>query len=200
MGKRVVDKPYFTYSVYNAGSSGILVKCPKCKGMGIVTADRDSAFFRCTSCGHQLVRDRSIYRYDVHNQCKECDRYYRVDIEDEEKQHFSTLHVKCPYCGAVMVGKVHKQEVAFSYCGEIKNGIEPYFNLELWLLTTFDGKPVWAINREHLSYLIEYISANLREKPFSIPKKTQADHLPTFLKTAKNRDRIVKLLKKLQEK
>ena len=31
------------------------------------------------------------------------------------------------------------------------------------------------------------------------PKKTQADHLPTFMKTAKNRERIVKLLKKLQE-
>ncbi len=28
---------------------------------------------------------------------------------------------------------------------------------------------------------------------------TQADHLPTFMKTAKNRERIVKLLKKLQE-
>ncbi|MCQ4721145.1 hypothetical protein NE659_28310, partial [Flavonifractor plautii] len=27
-----------------------------------------------------------------------------------------------------------------------------------------------------------------------IPRKTQADHLPTFMKTAKNRERIVKLL------
>ena len=29
---------------------------------------------------------------------------------------------------------------------------------------------------------------------------TQADHLPTFMKAAKNRERIVKLLKKLQKK
>ena len=61
------------------------------------------------------------------------------------------------------------------------------------------GKPVWALNREHLAYLIGYLSADLREKPSGRQKKTQADHLPTFMKTAKNRERIVKLLKKLQE-
>ncbi len=42
--------------------------------------------------------------------------------------------------------------------------------------------------------------AGLREKPPGNPKKTQADHLPTFMKTAKNRERIVKLLLKLQDK
>ena len=90
---RIVDKPYFTYSAYNALTSGIQVKCPKCHGAGVVTADEDNAYFRCLSCGHQETRDRTIYRYDVHNQCKNCGRYYRVDIEDEAKQQFSVLHV-----------------------------------------------------------------------------------------------------------
>ena len=54
-------------------------------------------------------------------------------------------------------------------------------------------------NREHLAYLIDYLSADLREKPLGRAKKTQSDSLPTFMKTAKNRERIVKLLKKLQE-
>ena len=66
-------------------------------------------------------------------------------------------------------------------------------------LTSFQGKPVWVLNREYLAYLIGYLSADLREKPSGSQKKTQADHLPTFMKTAKNRGRIVKLLKKLQE-
>ena len=79
---RIVDKPYFTYSAYNALTSGIQVKCPKCHGAGVVTADEDNAYFRCLSCGHQETRDRTIYRYDVHNQCKNCGRYYRVDIEE----------------------------------------------------------------------------------------------------------------------
>ena len=116
---RIVDKPYFTYSAYNALTSGIQVKCPKRHGAGVVTADDDNAYFRY---------------------------------------------------------------------------------LELWFLTSFQGKSVWALNREHLAYLIGYLSADLREKPPGRAKMTQADHLPTFMKTAKNRERIVKLLRQMQEK
>ena len=160
---RIVDEPYFTYSAYNALTSGIQVKCPKCHGAGVVTADDDNAYFRCLSCGHRMTQDRTIYRYDVHNQCKNCGRYYRVDIEDTAKQHFPVLHVTCPYCGTTMSGEVHKTAEAFSYIGEIRDGREPYFGLELCFLTSFQGKPVWALNREHLAYLIGYLSADLRE-------------------------------------
>ena len=58
---RIVDEPYFTYSAYDALTSGIQVKCPKCHGTGVVTADEDNAYFRCLSCGHQVARDRTIY-------------------------------------------------------------------------------------------------------------------------------------------
>ena len=98
-----------------------------------------------------------------------------------------------------MSGKVHKTVEAFSYAAEINKGKEPWFGLELWFLTSFQRKPIWAINREHLTYLIDYLSADLREKPTGRRKKTQSDHLPTFMKTAKNRERIVKLLEKMQE-
>lgn len=197
---QIVDEPYFTHSAYSALTSGIQIKCPKCQDPGIVTADQDNAYFRCLGCGHQETCDRTIYRYDVHNQCKHCGRYYRVDIEEEAKQCFSTLQVSCPYCGTSMPGKVHKTAEAFSYTGEIRDRRKPYFGMELWFLTSFQGKPVWALNREHLAYLIDYLSADLREKPAGqMVTRTQADHLPTFMKTAKNRDRIVKLLKKLQE-
>ena len=77
-----------------------------------------------------------------------------MDIEDKTKQHFSVLHVACPYCGTTMSGEVHKTAEAFSYIADIQNGREPYFGLELWFLTSFQGKPVWALNREHLAYLI----------------------------------------------
>ena len=36
---RIVDEPYFTYSAYNALTSGIQVKCTKCHGAGVVTAE-----------------------------------------------------------------------------------------------------------------------------------------------------------------
>ena len=102
---RIVDNPYFTHSAYSAFTTGIQVKCPKCHGAGVVTADDDNAYFRCLSCGHQETRDRTIYRYDVHNLCKNCGRYYRVDIEDEAKQRFPVLHVACPYCGGNHAGR-----------------------------------------------------------------------------------------------
>ena len=116
---RIVDEPYFTHSAYSAFTTGIQVKCPKCHGAGVVTADDDNAYFWCLSCGHQETRDREIYRYDVHNQCKNCGRYYRVDIEAEERKNFSVLHVACPYCGTTMSGEVHKTAEAFSYIADI---------------------------------------------------------------------------------
>lgn len=198
--KRFADKPYFTYNAFEAFASGIQVKCPKCQGIGIVTADDDFAHFRCTSCGYLADKDRTVYRYDVHNQCTNCGRYYRVDIEDEAKRQFPVLQVECPYCGEKAQGKVHRTAMPYNYIGEISQGREPFFNLELWFLTAFQGKPVWAVNGEHLAYLIEYLEADLREHPAETPGlRTQADHLPTFMKTAKNRERIVRLLKKLQE-
>jgi len=183
---RIVDEPYFTHSAYSAFTTGIQVKCPKCHGAGVVTADEDDAYFRCLSCGHQETRDRTIYRYDVHNQCKNCGRYYRVDIEDEARQHFSVLHVACPYCGTTMPGEVHKTAEAFSYGAEIQGGKDPWFGLELWFLTSFQGKPVWALNREHLAYLIDYLSADLREKPSGSQKKTQADQVTTRVDLAQD--------------
>ena len=73
-------------------------------------------------------------------------------------------------------------------------------------IATNSGRTISSIKRHmgsdyrvHLAYLINYLSADLREKPMGRAKMTQADHLPTFMKTAKNRERIVKLLKKLQE-
>ena len=197
---RAVDEPYFKYSVNSAMESGGQVKCSKCQGMGMIVADGDNVNFKCTSCNHQKSYDRTIYRYDVHNQCINCGRYYRVDIENEEKQHFSALNVACPYCGTEMQGEVHKTAESFLYTADIHDGREPYFGLELWFLTSFHGKPVWALNREHLGYLIRYLSADLRVKPSNVIGMSQSDHLPTFMKTAKNRERIVKLLKKMQEK
>ncbi len=103
------------------------------------------------------------------------------------------------YCGTKMQGQVHKTAYCDYYCSSIKQGHDPFFNLPLWFLSSFNGKLVWALNREHLNYLIDYLSATLREKPTTYPLKTQSDHLPTFMKTAKNRERIVKILRKMQQ-
>ena len=201
--KRVIDRPYGTYSVYIVEKSGIDVKCPQCGKRGVVTADRDGARFSCGSCGKSLTKDAGYYRYDIHNQCESCSRYYRTSITDEDGQRYPALHVACPHCGHSMQGKIHKtRRGSWPIVDQIGNGCEPRLGLELWFLSYFDGKPVWALNREHLAYLIHYLEADLREKPVAeYPvMRTQAAQLPTFMKTAKNRDRIVKLLRQMQVK
>jgi DNA-directed RNA polymerase subunit RPC12/RpoP len=196
--KRVVDKPYYCFSTFAVNGGGIAVKCPKCGGMGSVTFEDEKIYFRCADCGKQEYKSRYSRRFDVHAQCAECGRYFRVDIKDENKQHFTKLHVACPYCGIVGVGAVHSTDNGWWTYGEIKDGNDPHFGYPLYYQGSFDGKQVWAVNREHLQYMIDYLEADLREKPRGA-KKMQADHMPTFMKSAKNRDSIVKLLRKIRD-
>ena len=203
--RRIKDEAYGTYSVYTAlkTGSGLCVTCPHCGRMGVVTASKRQSQFRCTCCGHSEAKERMEYRYRVQNLCESCGRYYNVPILDRRRQTFPVLRVPCPYCGFVMPGRVEKtrQPYGYSYGVGIEKGRDPLFGFELWFLTEFDGKPVWALNREHLAYLIGYLSAGLREKPLNWSGgRTQANTLPTFMKTAKNRERLVKQLQKLQQK
>lgn len=198
--KRFIDEKYSTYTPYTVIKTGIDVKCPKCGKRGIVSKQEGIYQFSCTVCTKTMTKERIQYSYDVHNHCENCGRYYRVDIKEETQKNYPALHVACPYCGHVMQGKVQKTKKGYCGCYEqIENGYESIFGLELWFLSFFDSKPVWALNREHLSYLIEYLSAELRESPNPLKEgmRTQADHLPTFIKLGKNRDKIVKLLKEM---
>ncbi|MBD5118736.1 MAG: hypothetical protein HDT37_06455 [Clostridiales bacterium] len=202
-GNRVKDKPYGAYSVYAVLKTGICVTCPRCGRMGLVTSKDGQNRFQCTNCGYVETKEQSGFQYRVQNLCESCGRYYNVPIWDQRQQTFPMLPVQCPYCGFVMPGRVEKiqQSAWYTWVGDVKRGQDPAFGFDLWFLTDFDGKLVWALNREHLAYLIDYLSADLREKPPDYPGlRTAADGLPTFMKTAKNRNRIVKRLKKLQEK
>ena len=199
--KRTVDRNYFVNSTSAAFSTGIAVKCPKCQGLGVVKTDGYKAYFKCPNCATALTKERTNYRCDVHNQCPKCGRYYRVDIDEESKQHFPALRVACPFCGHMTAGKVHRTRQGFTYYSEVQNGREPFFGFELWFLAYLGRKAVWALNRGHLNYLIDYLSADLRQKPAGyFSQHAQADHLPTFMKTAKNRERIVKLLQGMQNR
>jgi uncharacterized protein (DUF983 family) len=197
--KRIIDEPYSKYSVYSAVREGISVRCPKCGKHGLVTFSDEMFHFRCAACLNVQSKGQTNYRYSVHNACKECGRYYKVEITDNRKQHIKVLNVNCPYCSTTMSGEVQKDETYFSW-GEIKGGVEPFFGYPLYFQGNFDGKLIWALNRGHLQYLIDYLEADLREKPktYGGTKRTQADQLPTFMKLAKNRDGIVKMLKKMQ--
>jgi DNA-directed RNA polymerase subunit RPC12/RpoP len=196
--KRFIDKPYYEFCTFAVLNAGIAVRCPQCDGLALVTLADDTFWLRCTACGKRRHKSKYQQQYDVHGQCGQCGRYFRVDILDPQDRNFAKLRVACPHCGALAVGTVHTTEKPWWGFEEITEGNEPYFGCSLYYRENFQGKLIWAVNREHLQYLIDYLAADLRQKPPGF-KMTQSDHLPAFMKAAKNRSGIVKALRKMQE-
>lgn len=74
-----------------------------------------------------------------------------------------------------------------------------WFNCELWLQASFKNELFWAHNYEHLRYMKEYIDAGLRQRN-KRESFTLVEKLPSFIKSAKNRDKLLKLITKLEKK
>jgi len=74
-----------------------------------------------------------------------------------------------------------------------------YFRLPLWLQISCCGKTLWAYNETHLDFLENYVGSKLRER---VPNtnKSLASRLPQWIKSAKNRDEILKCIKRLRTK
>jgi endogenous inhibitor of DNA gyrase (YacG/DUF329 family) len=202
--KRHRDKLYCTFSLHNARTSGIEVKCPFCGGLGIVKMDDDHYYFQCTVCGKRRQETRGGCVYRVSEICAGCDRHFRIDVTDKAQWGQKVLRVSCPYCGNGQNCAVQKIEKPFPdhRYERVENGIEPFFGYPLYYQTALDGKTIWALHRKHLLYLIDYIEADLRETPEQSYQDfcgtaTHPDMLPKFIKQAKNRETIVKLLKRL---
>ena len=91
-------------------------------------------------------------------------------------------------------------------CGYIKNiktdgfaygnPTDWYFDLPLWFQTPCCGETLWAYNRPHLAYLKRYVEAELRDE-CSSPNTGLARYLPKWMKSAKNRDEVLKCIDKL---
>jgi hypothetical protein len=69
-----------------------------------------------------------------------------------------------------------------------------YFGLALWLQVPCCGETLWAHNEAHLDYLECFVRATLREERPS----TLASRLPSWMKSAKNRDEVLKCIGRLR--
>ena len=127
--------------------------------------------------------------------------------------------VRCPGCGecAVVFGHlgtpeyqasrggrclVARQRLRCLTCSLFKDGfpservigepVDPYFRLPLWLQANCCGKLLWAYNAEHLDLLESYVGARLRERRATPGSMSMLARLPAWLKSAKNRDTILR--------
>lgn len=72
-----------------------------------------------------------------------------------------------------------------------------YFRFPLWLQIPCCGQILWAYNLKHLQQLENYVSAKLRERTTK-GRNSFLSKLPRWLKLAKNRQKILKCLKKMR--
>ena len=74
-----------------------------------------------------------------------------------------------------------------------------YFRQPLWLEISCCGARLWAYNLKHLEMLEDYVSAKLRERTQK-GRSSFLSKLPQWIKSAKNRDEILKGIAKLRGK
>lgn len=77
--------------------------------------------------------------------------------------------------------------------------IDPFFGYPLLLQVTVAGQNLWAYNERHLTHLQTYIGAEIRERSIH-GKWSMVARLPTWMKLAKNRPKVLGGLKKLETK
>lgn len=188
-------------TIYNFDDK-ILVECPKCKHEAVVTKDEPDSFFsqrtlKCTNCFHSQKGRKESYSVELNCHCPHCSEEISVKIPrvNEKKE---TISIKCSNCGKTENYKPRNIEQQLQY---IENGkpSDYYFGLPLWLTSNFRGNDFWAFNNEHLLYLKEYIQAELREKN-GRTHWTMVEKLPEWMKSRKNREKLIKLITELEKK
>ncbi|MDR6722015.1 DNA-directed RNA polymerase subunit M/transcription elongation factor TFIIS [Paenibacillus amylolyticus] len=199
--KRFEDEGAYKYNFYYLLHRGkqIEVNCKECGGHAVISKSDDRLVWACSNCYAQGAEEPS-YRYDAKGSCVLCERWFNVQVTDEKRTPHQSAHVECPHCGKGNQALLYRRETHRGYYPEIREGRESIFGMELYFLDQVRGKHVWAVNREHLNYLIAYISADLRVKPANSPMKTASHAIPAYMKNAKNREQVVRTLTKLQYK
>lgn len=129
---------------------------------------------------------------------------------------YQEVWVVCPSCGKKAIAKVDfKTKIARLFClncgynketstaftenGSIEMAANNYFQAELWLKASFKNEVFYAFNNKHLDYLEMYINATLREHK-DRTHFTLLEKLPKFYHEAKNRNALIKIIKKLKYK
>ncbi|MCW3790757.1 hypothetical protein OM416_04135 [Paenibacillus sp. LS1] len=199
--KRFEDEGAYKYSFYSVLRRGerVDVKCPKCGGHASIEQRNDQMGWKCSECYAQ-ASEEPVYQYKAKGNCAVCERWFNVEVTDEKKTSHRSTHVECPHCSSINQVELHAKPTYQRYFSEIFAGKDPVFGMELYFLDNFRGKIIWAVNREHLNYLIAYVSADLRVKYGNMPIRTASHSIPAYIKDAKNRDVVVRTLSKLQHK
>ena len=102
--------------------------------------------------------------------------------------------VKCPKCAAPVN---LTSQLSCTNCGYSKTKDESASGLKYFLVAPCCGHTFRAYNLDHLDFIERYVAADLRVREPNI-NKSQVSRLPQWMKSAKNREEILKCIRKLR--
>ena len=195
---RFKDKNYTLSKFFNE----IYVECPKCNKRAIIKKETSDSYFSeriltCPNCYFSKKGRKETFRVELQCNCSNCNSKINLTIPyvNEKKEKIA---IRCKTCGITQDYKPRNisQEWMFENSGKV---IENYFGLPLWINSSFRNYTFWAFNYEHLEYLKGYISADLRERN-NRTHWTMVEKLPDWMKSSKNREKLIKLINELEIK
>ena len=179
-----------------------IVECPRCKHEALITAVipwfLNNGKLLCNHCTHsEKITDLIRYKVSVRRNCDNCGKLISKGIP-HSKEEVDAFAIPCPSCGETRIYKPRNEAYHKAYHDD-GQGVDPIFHLPLWLQESIKGHLFWAYNRMHLHDIKEYVGAKLRERQ-TTTHTTMVERLPNFIKDAKNREAILRLIEKLERK
>lgn len=119
---------------------------------------------------------------------------------------------KCGKCASLLGFAVHRRPKAVwrvancscLHCGHqwtTPAGLHFFSRGPLWLKMPCHKNVLWILNRPHLDFMERFIAADLREERMpEMSSRRLSSALPRWLISGKNRDDVVRCLKKLRTK
>lgn len=180
---------------YSSYYNTALVVCPNCGEDAVVknVGNCKQASLECRHCslrksGNELV----VYKAFIKLYCPFCAHPIRYE-QGKLKEKPQNITVPCDECDASFQVQPKIEKYLDSYGKEAGLIHDPVFGCPYFFQEDFRGKLFWAKNREHLLEMESYVSSGLRTLPY---RMRMVERLPTFIKEAKNREAILKILQK----
>lgn len=186
----------------NSFQNEIFVECPKCSKRATIKKVTPFSYcsdriLSCSNCHYSQRGRKQTYRVELKCNCSNCAVEINLTIPNVNEKR-EKIAVKCKSCGITQEYEPRNipQEWLFSNKERVN---ENYFGLPLWINSNFRNYTFWAFNYEHLDYLKKYISADLRERN-NRTHWTMVEKLPDWIKSSKNREKLIKLINELETK
>ncbi|MBK8622579.1 MAG: hypothetical protein IPN79_12670 [Saprospiraceae bacterium] len=178
------------------------IVCPKCEAKAEVQLphflDYKNAQWHCPSCFFSEKMSSLIrYVYSGKAKCSECLNWLDLGTEPFKKIPKYT-NIRCSSCDTI--NKVSENLTIIYQKYQTGRISDPAFGLPLWYTDEVKGEEIWAFNLQHLLEIKDYVGSKLRERTTDRFKMTMVEKLPDFIKSAKNREEVLKAIERMEKK